>query len=379
VTYISEIPTPYRRPFLKKLSTHPEIDLTVLYLAAGQDDREWKDGDDLYDFEKVLPGFHWCTNREKGYFNRFNPSLFSYLSKEKCDVAVFGAYYVMSMMLGLHWARLRHLPYIMQCESHQLRSRKGWKVFLKDLLLSPLMKNAAAWLPLGTLAKKYLISYGAYPERCFFCPNTPDVDLLKEKSATFSDRQELKEKFSVAPEHRVILYVGRFIKIKRIDLLVKAYAELKKADNNISLVLAGSGPEEESLRKMTAELNLSDVSFPGFIQPENLPELYILADVMALPSDDEPWAVVVNEAMACGTPVIASDRVGASADLVSEGQTGYVFEAGSTDSLCGALKQFFEADIFKDKNSPACIKMAEDWGYSLCIDSFVKAAKSASL
>jgi glycosyltransferase involved in cell wall biosynthesis len=81
------------------------------------------------------------------------------------------------------------------------------------------------------------------------------------------------------------------------------------------------------------------VRFLGFVNQSQLPAVYKSADIMVLPSEYEPFAVVVNEAMCCGCPVIASDRVGAVGDLVVPGRTGFVYPCGDTAALAGILKE----------------------------------------
>ncbi|MFM8316311.1 MAG: glycosyltransferase, partial [Deltaproteobacteria bacterium] len=80
----------------------------------------------------------------------------------------------------------------------------------------------------------------------------------------------------------------------------------------------------------------------GFQNQSHLPNYYYAADVLVVPSVKEPWGLVVNEAMASGTPVIASDCVGASYDLIEVGKTGYVFKSNDQESLAKTLVRFYE-------------------------------------
>ncbi|MFW5857316.1 MAG: glycosyltransferase family 4 protein [Planctomycetota bacterium] len=350
------------------------MELRVLYLSGSQADREWA-ADGLASFEEVLPGFHWCADRSAGYYNHVNPALFRRLSPGRVDVAVFGAYYVASMWLGMYWCRLRGIPYLMQCESHGRRERSGWRVRAKDALIGPLVRNAAGWLPLGSLARDYLVDWGASPERCRFCPNTPDVEAMVRSVEALPARPSLRAEWGLPTDRPVLLYVGRFIDIKRVDLLLDAYAGLRAGGTDAVLALAGGGLREEALRQRVRDESIPDVQFLGFVQPDRLPGLYAAADLLALPSDDEPWAVVVNEAMACGTPVVASDRVGAAADLIVAGETGATFPAGDAAALREALAAGLSLD--RAAASAACRTMAMAWGYDRCRESMVELASRA--
>ena len=131
---------------------------------------------------------------------------------------------------------------------------------------------------------------------------------------------------------------------KAPDLLLKAFAELV-GDSRAHLVIVGNGPLELHLRKMQQALGLTRVHWAGFINQSELPAYYRAADVMVLPSRFEPWGLVVNEAMACGTPCIVSSVVGAGADLVEGQETGRVFRSGDVGDLVNALRSALDPDV----------------------------------
>jgi 1,2-diacylglycerol 3-alpha-glucosyltransferase len=93
------------------------------------------------------------------------------------------------------------------------------------------------------------------------------------------------------------------------------------------LVVCGDGDLRPRLHALARELGLEQrVHWPGFVQYPDLPVYYALADAFILASTIEPWGLVVNEAMACGLPVLVSDRCGCAPDLVPEGQNGFTFK-----------------------------------------------------
>ncbi|MHC4885738.1 MAG: glycosyltransferase [Planctomycetota bacterium] len=372
LAYVSEIPTPYRRPFLRQLAEDSEVALTVLYCAASQGDREWTD-EPLEDFETVLPGFHWCTNRAAGYYNRFNPAIFRQLSKANFDMVIFGAYSVMTMWTAMHWCRLQGLPYALLCESHGRRKRSGWRVSLKRTFIAPLIRGASAWLPLGSLARDYLVEMGAEAARCHRCPNTPDAHALSKACESLPAIPALRRRFDLPEEVPLFLSIGRFIEIKRIDLILTAFRALQEQHPGAHLALAGSGPQEEAYRQQIESEGIRNVHFLGFQQKEALPALYRMSDGMILASDDEPWAVVVNEAMACGCKVIASDRVGAAFDLICEPETGYSFPAGDAAALTAVMAAFLGEGPCPRTAERACVDQALDWAYPRC-HAAIKAA-----
>ena len=102
-------------------------------------------------------------------------------------------------------------------------------------------------------------------------------------------------------------------------------------------VFVGDGELDGRLRETANQMN-APVSLVGFKNQSELPAIYAAADVLVLPSTQESWGLVVNEAMACGTPAIVSNAVGCADDLIETGDTGYRYRVGDIDSLAAAIK-----------------------------------------
>ena len=131
-----------------------------------------------------------------------------------------------------------------------------------------------------------------------------------------------------------MLSVARLVPEKGLDTLIRAVAAAD--DRRLVLVLAGDGPEREELERLATELGVRAV-FAGDTAWEKIVEVYVAADVFALLSEREPWAVVVNEAAACGLPLVLSDRVGAAHDLLRDGENGALVPAGDVEAAAEAL------------------------------------------
>lgn len=118
--------------------------------------------------------------------------------------------------------------------------------------------------------------------------------------------------------------------------LLHAFAKIAKLD--IFLVFAGDGLLRNDLEAEAKSMGIADrVRFLGFVNQSGLPDVYTASDIFVLPSEYEPFGLVVNEAMLCGCPAVVSDRVGARFDLVRDGETGYVFPCGDVDALAMVL------------------------------------------
>src|SRR6185503_9963066 len=101
------------------------------------------------------------------------------------------------------------------------------------------------------------------------------------------------------------------------------------ADPRLALVLVGDGPERDDLARLASTLGVR-LTLAGDRPWEEVVEAYVAADVFALLSDRETWGVVVNEAAACGLPLVLSDRVGAAGDLLRDGENGALVPVGDT-------------------------------------------------
>ena len=117
--------------------------------------------------------------------------------------------------------------------------------------------------------------------------------------------------------------------------MIKAIARIKEKQNYVFLVV-GDGPEKCNLLKLASENDVNCI-ITGFIKnQEELFEYYFSGDVLVLPSYDEPWGLVINEAMASGLPIILSDECGCSLDMIKNGN-GIIVKAGSIDDLTESI------------------------------------------
>ncbi len=229
------------------------------------------------------------------------------------------------------------MPYLLVVESHDEGPRSGWRRTVKGTVVPPIVERAAGLLVTGTLARDSMISRGAHPERVRVFANTVDVERFGDQVERLAgSRPELRRALGAEAEDVIVLSVARLAREKGLDTLVRAVAAAD--DDRLLLVVAGEGPERSSLRALADELGVRLV-LTGDVDWERIVELYAAADVFALLSEREPWAVVVNEAAACGLPLVLSDRVGAAHDLLRDGENGRLVPAGDVAAAATALRE----------------------------------------
>lgn len=202
-------------------------------------------------------------------------------------------------------------------------ARMPWKEFLKGFLY----RRFDGYLVTGRRARAYLETFSVPPHRIFECGNPSDERFARiAASANDTARGES------------FLYVGRFLPFKNLARLLTAFTRYRSAGGTWNLDLVGFGDEEANLRAAAA--TIPGVTFKGHLQIDALAAAYARAGCLVLPSESEPWGLVVNEAMDCGAPVIVSRRCGCFPELVEEGGNGFGLDPLDVDQIAQTLHRF---------------------------------------
>ena len=197
-----------------------------------------------------------------------------------------------------------------------------------------LLPRFDAHLYVGQRNFAYLRHYGVPKDRLFFSLHFVDNEWWganAERSRAGGSRREVERSVE-------FLFAGKFIPKKRVMDLLEAAAEVPEA----RVVLVGDGPLRSQLEERASRPDLNGrVEFAGFKNQQELPAYLAGADCVVLPSDGtETWGLIVNEAMACGTPAIVSMACGCTPDLIEEAKTGYSYPLGNVDALADQIRAF---------------------------------------
>ncbi|MBV9572614.1 MAG: glycosyltransferase family 4 protein [Acidobacteriales bacterium] len=169
-----------------------------------------------------------------------------------------------------------------------------------------------------------------------------------QRAAEVRESPEVIRK-SLGLPSRFFLFAGRLVQEKGVFDLLDTYKRMPpKLRESVALVFAGNGAARRQLEDSARSISPGSVYFPGFLQREQLASYYALAEALVLPTHSDPWGLVVNEAMACGLPVIVSSAAGCVADLVQDGWNGRVIAAGDVIQLEAAMSALAaEAELRK--------------------------------
>ena len=141
----------------------------------------------------------------------------------------------------------------------------------------------------------------------------------------------------------MILAIGQMIHRKGFDVLLKAAKDLAP---EIGIYFVGGEAKAEYLQ-LKEELGLTNVHFLGFQKKERLAKFYKAADLFVLPTREDIWGLVINEAMACGLPVITTDKCVAGLELVKDGKNGYIVPVDDRDALVRRINGLLAEDYRK--------------------------------
>lgn len=338
---LSNVATPYRLHFHQRLANElPEIHLHSLFTHEAADFRWELDlPTEIRPVSFALSGESptappWRTLRTD--LRRIGP-MWHYLRQHRIRAVFFLGYNNATLLGLLRRCRRAGIRTFLLADSNIAgESGKPRLVrWMKHLILPRIVRQFDGVLSMGRLGRRYFEFYGADPRRCFEVPYEPDYDYYAQVDPR--ELADLRASLNWPSSRKRLLFAGRLAAVKRIDLLLDGFRDIAAERPDWDLVIAGDGPLRSALSDNMPSAPRGRVFWLGFCDPHRLRMCYHACHVLALPSDYEPWGVVVNEAMAAGLPVVASDAVGAAYELVNDGVNGRIFTRGDVSALRAAL------------------------------------------
>lgn len=329
--FLIDHPAPQRTPWLDELASIASVPVTILYREAEDRTRGWG---------PVEPA-HPCAILPAGIIDRIKVVLRTLMRPEVRVFCSFG-YRSPERVACILLARVRGLTLVLRSDSNirdeigQSALRQALKRGYLRMLLGP---KAVIWA-IGTANENYWRHYGfSHLVRIPYVVADPPVGTPKEGL-------EVRRQLGATCATTLVLYVGRLSADKGVGDLVEAFARVNRSSRAMTLALVGKGPEAPLL----AERSRSDpaIWLLGPRAYKDLGPFYNAADVVVVPSRVEPWNWVVDEALANGAPVIASDRVGSADDLVSDDR-GMRYPAGDVNALAACLERVARGEILRSE------------------------------
>ncbi|MCB0084306.1 MAG: glycosyltransferase family 4 protein, partial [Caldilineaceae bacterium] len=274
--------------------------------------------------------------------------LADHLSVFSPDVVVVYGYSQKLQRRALKWAKTENVPVLMISDSELHAARRGVKSAIKSMVLPRVYSNVSLFLTVGDANEAYYRNYGVRDDRlirCFFPIDVSHYDsIVAERDEC---RNHVRNLLGIPANHKVLLMVGKLVPWKRqVDLVHFSNAILRKR-SDVTVVLAGSGPDEAALRALTQRTGAGGVVFAGFVSPEVLAEYYCAADIYVHCSAHEPHSLAISEAIYCGLPVVLSDKCGSygPTDDVRPGLNGFTYRCGDVGNLSRVLLYVLGGDV----------------------------------
>ncbi len=333
ILFLTNYPSPYRVRFFDQLAKEAEV--TVLFADRIQE-KTHRSAAWYVEGQGEFHAVQLTKRLGKVGTNSLCTDVIPWLKKDFDQIVVCG-YSHPTAILAMVYMRLNRIPFWMEIDGGIIRQEGKMKYLLKKSLVT----LAKQWLSTGPYPTDYLVHYGASRERVREYPfsSLKEGDILPAP-VTREEKTLLRRELEIR-EEKVILSIGQFIHRKGFDVLLKAAAKLPE---DVGIYIVGGEPTQEYLA-MRDSLGLKNVHFVGFQKKDELARYYRAADLFTLPTREDIWGLVVNEAMAFALPVITTDRCVAGLVLVEEGKSGYIVPVGDPDALAEKMNLALAGDL----------------------------------
>ncbi len=351
---LSTIPVPYRTEVFLGLAKHYRAD--IFFERSYDQNRNDKyfvtdEGFTMLNSDEGRKRYQSCLRRLREYDLVL---AYDYTSKK-------------GMQLMLRCIR-QGVPYCLNCDGAFINPHP-----VKDWIKRFFIRRARACFCSGDSAREYFLHYGARQENLYL----HDFTSLTEKdifpnTANREEKKKLREKNGLE-DTVLVLTIGQFIYRKGFDILLEAWRQVR---GNCRLLMVGGGEKQQEYEAFIAKYGMDNVTLVGYLDKSKIFEYYRASDLFVLPTREDVWGLVVNEAMACGIPVISSDMCIAGRELIKEGINGYVVPSEDVDRLAEALQKLVNQPALREEMGRNNIRDIQGKTLQNIVESHIKVIDS---
>jgi len=369
------------------LSEDQEIDLKVFYLDDGapQERVDKGFGEKIrwdvpllegYAYE-MLPQLRSNRKNQYGFLNPIVSGVSRRIGEGNWDGVWFHGYANISLVFGIVECVRRGIPFFFRGESN-LNYSGGFRK--STTIMRWIIRYSKALLWVGTLNKEFYIHHGASPESLFFCPYTVDNDFFQSEILKAKSKESrLIHSLGIKESLPVILYSGKLMQRKNPHILLESFinaCDLNKGPIG-NLIFVGDGEMRQNMESVIERSKYrSYIRIMGFRNQKELPAFYGLGDLFVIPSEKEPFGLVVNEAMNGSCAIIGTNEVGSCHDLIHEGRNGYMVKAGCRVELSNKLLAMTESPSILKEMGRESLSIINGWSYKENINGIKEALEA---
>lgn len=381
VAMVAPVPFYYQVPLFQLLAKSSEFYFKVYFCSnatiSGIDvEKMYNTKNKFLDKEYFLTGYNFKFLKNYPLMSSFlssplgliNFGIWKEIRDNKYDVVILQAWNNLTWIIAIFACLIYKTDFVFFTDANileeSLRSRK--KIFFKKYFLEKfIFKKAKGFLSTSFVNESLYKAYGVPKEKMVSLHYSYGYEDFLKQAQNFSfKRNELRNYFGVLEKDFVLLFVGRLMENKNLFNLLEAFSKVDC--KNKKLFIVGDGVERKAIEKRIKDLNLKEVKLFGFQDRYSISKFYCVADGFVLPSIDEPWGMVVNEAMCFSLPVIVSDKVGSGVELIINNYNGLIFSPNNIVELTNLIKKLVsmsaeERKIFGQRS----LKIINTWINSL--------------
>ncbi len=333
VLFITNIPAPYRIDFFNELGKL--VDLTVLFEAKSTPVTTFNYNlDSVRNFRAVFLSDGFIRERKVDW------KILPFLRKGAYDHIIVTSYGYATEAAAILALKARHIPYEMELDGGIVRNENPISHAIKSLLI----RGAVRYWSTGAQTDRFLSTFGIDQSLIQRYPfSSISEQEIVDRPNGEQERTAAKQRLGIAHQ-KLVLSVGQPLHRKGFDLMIRAAKELPKGTG---VVIVGGKPREE-WSKLMQENNVSNVSFVEFSSKETLNDYYRAAEVFALPTREDVWGLVINEAMAHGVPVVTTDGCVAGCEMIQDSINGFLIPCESVETLAERISRLLNDDMLRE-------------------------------
>lgn len=337
ILFLTNLPSPYMIDFFSELGKRCE--LTVIFERASSSERggRW-DKFQFVNFQGIiLKGIPTSVD------SALSIGIFKYLNKGY-DHIIISNPMTPTSILAMEYMRFKRVAFIIESEGSFPKNGKG----LKEKIKTHVIKGADAYFSSTERTDEYFLAYGADKAKIYHYPFTSLYkNEIIDRPLKQNEKDHLRKVLGLKGE-RIVVAVGRLISIKRYKDLLTAWLEMPA---NWQLYILGEGEEKNDLQNIINENCLCNAALLGYKEKKELMLYYKAADLFVHPTSTDVWGLVINEAMACGLPIITTNMCIAGDALVKNGENGYIIPVGDISALGRNIRTILDDNELINKMS----------------------------